>query len=150
MEKSKPEPETFSNAKQSVCLVNPSNTCSNQESCCCPSTRFTPEKARRMNLSPKCTLQTGISSKWSKHSIKTGREMPNSKCFGDVMQANQAKGINGITMQKGIDQKGKCTNFQSQGNTVSPPKITSPVGALVKYLPGAVGPWAESTSSPKC
>jgi hypothetical protein len=38
-----------------------------------------------------------------------------SKCFGDVMQANQAKGINGITMQKGIDQKGKCTNFQSQG-----------------------------------
>ncbi|KAJ6820306.1 photosystem II protein D2 [Iris pallida] len=38
---------------------------------------------------------------------------------------------------------------RSQKRIVSPPKITSPVGERIRYLPKPVGPWADPTLAPR-
>nr|YP_001152193.1 ORF71b [Pinus koraiensis]ABP35436.1 ORF71b [Pinus koraiensis] len=38
---------------------------------------------------------------------------------------------------------------RSQKRIVSPPKIISPVGERIRYLPKPVGPWADPTLAPR-
>ncbi|KAG2570069.1 hypothetical protein PVAP13_7KG182617 [Panicum virgatum] len=38
---------------------------------------------------------------------------------------------------------------RSQKHIVSPPKMTSPVGERIRYLPKPVGPWADPTLAPR-
>jgi hypothetical protein len=46
---------------------------------------------------------------------------------------------------KGSNQRAR----RSQKRMVSPPKIISPMGEHIRYLPKPVGPWAEPTLAPR-